>query len=190
MAVKFTTAGGATLTYGKDRREIHLKPGKYGIELAERERRVEALHDALTISSGDNRTVEVFREKETAPPKEMPTIAAVAPFAHRIQDSPGDRDKRYMEGRGGRTVQERGAPEHRLWRQHLDRLQVRLRSNGSIGSAEHGMVVRSQWSRGLRFSSSSAWAIRRPRRPMMRGKIRQATPRCPRRLQQGASGTA
>lgn len=68
VAVKITPEGGATLTYGKDRREIHLKPGKYGIELAAAKDGLKLSTTQFTITSGDNKTVEVFWEKKSGDP--------------------------------------------------------------------------------------------------------------------------
>jgi len=64
VSVKVTPEGGATLTYGKDQREIHLKPGKYGIELADAKDGLKLSTTQLTITSGDNKIVEVFWEKK------------------------------------------------------------------------------------------------------------------------------
>jgi len=74
VSVKVTPEGGATLTYGKDRREIHLKPGKYGIELANAKEGLKLSTTQLAITSGENRIVEVFWEKKLdAPPAKTAT---------------------------------------------------------------------------------------------------------------------
>lgn len=85
VAVRITPEGGATVTYGKERREINLKPGKYGIELAELKEGLKLSMTQFTIVSGDNRTIEVFWEKgatksgNTVDANRLPAFA-IAPF--------------------------------------------------------------------------------------------------------------
>jgi len=86
VVVKVTSEGGATLTYGKDRREIQLKPGKYGIELDNPKDGFKLSATQLTIASGENKIVEVFWEKKQDAPAK--TTVAVKPPVEKKAETP------------------------------------------------------------------------------------------------------
>jgi WD40 repeat protein/Leucine-rich repeat (LRR) protein len=74
--VKVTPEGGATLTYGKDRREIQLKPGKYGIELADAKSGLKLSSKQFTLSADDTKTIEISWEKKFDAPAKVPITCA------------------------------------------------------------------------------------------------------------------
>jgi hypothetical protein len=90
VEVKVTDHGGATLTYGPDRRVIRLKPGRYGIELADAKAGLKLSTDHFSLAAGGTRTVEVRWEKKAPAPvvKKQPAgpvEKALAPPADRLR---------------------------------------------------------------------------------------------------------